>query len=101
MNTACKGTLAFLRAHKHNLGALTGQDARALAAIAHCWELYAMSDSDGQEAALRAIKALLGAMQPHTRPLAREAIAYTLDWGDRDRLWPRVEFRHDGNGSRR
>lgn len=86
----CVSVYAFLRAHKHNLGALTGQDSRALSAIAHVWELYAASDDDGREAALRAVRALLSAMQPKTRYLAREAIAHTLDWGDRDRLWPIV-----------
>lgn len=86
----CVGVRTFLRANKHDLGALTGQDSRVLSAIAHCWELYAASDRDGQEAALRAIRALLSAMQPKTRCLAREAIAYSMDWSDRDRLWPIV-----------
>lgn len=87
---ACAGLRAFLRAHKHDLGALTGQDSRALNAIVHAWELYACSDEEGQRGALAAVSALLPAMQPHTRDLAREAIAYVLDWGDRDRLWPLV-----------
>jgi hypothetical protein len=90
LKPACVGLLAFLRAHKCNLGELTGQDNRALAAIVHCWELYACSDEDGQRGALEAVRALLPAMQPKTRYLAREAIAYVLDWPDRERLWPLV-----------
>ena len=73
------------------LAALTGQDARALRAIAACWGLYASSDEDGRRGALAAIQALLPAMQPQCRPFARELIAQQLDWSDRERLWPLVE----------
>jgi hypothetical protein len=69
------------------LGALTGQDFRALAAIAKCWELYACSDDVGAKAALSAVRALLPAMQPQCRFFAKELIARSLDWKDRDRLW--------------
>jgi hypothetical protein len=69
---------------------LTGQDSRALSAIAACWKLYALSDDDGARAALDAVRALLAAMQPKCRPFARELIAFALDWGDRARLWPLV-----------
>lgn len=72
------------------LGALTGQDSRALGAIARCWDLYACSDDDGARAALAAVRALLAAMQPQCRFFARELIARSLDWSDRDRLWPLV-----------
>jgi hypothetical protein len=72
------------------LGALTGQDTRALNAIAACWKLYSNSDDDGQAAAIVAIRALLGGMQPTTRWLARELIPWALDWDDRARLWPLV-----------
>lgn len=72
------------------LGMLTGQDSRALAAIAACWQLYASSDDDGAAAALAAIRALLHGMQPKCRPFARELIAFAMDWGDRERLWPLV-----------
>lgn len=84
--------IAWLRANgqRHALAALTGQDASALAAIAHAWELYARADGDGQRAALAAVRALLLAMQPKCRPLARELIARSLDWHDRARLWPLV-----------
>lgn len=72
------------------LGALTGQDRRALSAISECWELYASSDSKGEIAALDAVRALLLALQPQCRVFAKELIAHSLDWSDRDRLWPLV-----------
>ena len=75
---------------KGSIGALTGQDKRALDAIVPCWELYACSDEDGQRAAIAAIRALLLGMQESTRWIARELIPYALDWSDRDRLWPLV-----------
>jgi len=75
---------------KNSLAALTGQDASALDAIAECWDLYARSDSDGRAAALAAVRALLKAMQPSTRWIARELIPFALDWHDRERLWPLV-----------
>jgi hypothetical protein len=74
-----------------SLGMLTGQDARALGAISACWELYSNSDEPGQRAALAAVRALLPALQPQCRPFARELIAFSLDWSDRERLWPQVE----------
>ena len=73
-----------------SLGMLTGQDSRALEAIGACWELYANSDADGSAGALAAIEALLPAMQSKCRGFARELIARSLDWGDRERLWSRV-----------
>jgi len=73
------------------LGALTGQDARCLSAIAACWELYAGSDEDGGQAALAAVQALLPGMQEKCRPFARELIAFALDWTDREKLWPLVQ----------
>jgi hypothetical protein len=75
---------------KGSLGALTGQDTRALSAIVACWELYSNSDDDGQRGALAAVRALLPAMQASTRWLARELIPYALCWDDRERLWPLV-----------
>ncbi len=79
--------LRWLKENGHELGALTGQDRTALLAIAHCWELYAKGDEGGARAAGMAARVLVGAMQPHTRPLAKELIAFALDWGDRDRVW--------------
>lgn len=73
------------------LGMLTGQDSRALAAVAHCWHLYSSSDEDGARGALEAVRALVPALQPQCRPFARELIAQALDWQDRDRLWPLVQ----------
>jgi len=70
-----------------SLAALTGQDTRALNAIVACWELYSCSDEDGQRGALDAVRALLPAMQPSTRWIARELIPFVLEWGDRGRLW--------------
>lgn len=69
---------------------LTGQDSRALGAIAACWKLYACADDKGGRAALDAVRALLAALQPKCRPFARELIPFALDWDDRGRLWPLV-----------
>lgn len=74
-----------------DLAMLTGQDTRALRAIGWCWELYSSSDERGQTAARRAVMCLLHGMQPKCRFLARELIAYALDWPDREKLWPTVE----------
>lgn len=87
--TVCKSGPKWLR---HNfggmaLGALTGQDARALSAFLHLVELYAVSDAEGQRYALAAMTSTALAMQSSTRWLARESIAHVLDWSDRDRLW--------------
>jgi hypothetical protein len=71
-------------------GVITGQDRRALHAVAACWSLYAGSDDDGREAALSAIRLLLHGMQPQCWGFARELIAQSMDWSDRERLWPRV-----------
>lgn len=70
-----------------SLAMLTGQDKRALSAVAHCWALYAGSDEDGALGALQAVQALLPALQRSTRDFARELIAQSLDWHDRDWLW--------------
>jgi hypothetical protein len=70
-----------------SLAALTGQDKRTLDAIVACWQLYAVSDRDGQRAALDAVRALLPAMQARMRRIARELIPYALDWTDREALW--------------
>lgn len=84
------GPLGWLKANKHDLGMLTGQDRRALLAIAACWELYASADYLGQKAAVAGVRNLLEGMQLKCRPLAKELIAFALDWGDRDRLWAEV-----------
>jgi hypothetical protein len=74
-----------------SLGALTGQDKRALDAVAALWTLYAACDEEGEAAALAAIRALLPAIQPQCRAFARELIPFALDWSDRERLWARVD----------
>lgn len=73
-----------------SLAMLTGQDSRALDAIVACWELYACGDDDGRFEALVAVRSLLCAMQPTTRWIAKELIPFSLDWGDRDRVWSLV-----------
>jgi hypothetical protein len=73
-----------------SLAMLTGQDTRALDAIAACWVLYASSDDDGAAGALTAVRALLPALQPQCRGFARELIAWAMDWSDRAKLWPLV-----------
>lgn len=78
---------------RHGLGALTGQDGWALTAISACWELYSASDEDGQRAALEAVRNLIAALQPQCHPFARELIACSLDWSDRERLWALVTQR--------
>ena len=74
-----------------SLAMLTGQDTRTLGAVAHCWSLYARSDQAGQSGALAAVRALLPALQTKCHGFARELIAQSLDWSDRDRLWPLVQ----------
>jgi len=69
---------------------LTGQDSYALDAIAACWDLYAAGDGAACKAAIAAVRALLPAMQEKCRPLARELIAHSMDWSDRDRVWALV-----------
>jgi hypothetical protein len=73
-----------------SLGMLTGQDFRALHAIAGCWQLAVNSDSDGEAGALAAVRALLPALQPKCRLFARCLIPFAGDWEHIDRYWPRV-----------
>jgi hypothetical protein len=77
---------------RDHLGMLTGQDKRALGAVAACWELYASSDEAGQHAAIYAIRMLLVGMQPKCWFFIRELIPYALDWGDRDRLFALIDI---------
>lgn len=74
-----------------SLGMLTGQDARLLAAISACWEVYSCADEAGERAALEAIRSLVAVLRPQCHPFARELIAFTLDWSDRAPLWRLVE----------
>jgi hypothetical protein len=69
---------------RHDLGALTGTDHRALNAIAACWELYAHTQDPR---ALDAASAALHFLQPKCWRFAKELIARSMDWEDRDRVW--------------
>jgi hypothetical protein len=88
----CVDALNWLQSNKHGLGMLTGTDARALKAIAHCWDLYAVADDPAL--VLAAIAMLLGTMQPKCWIFAKELIAHTLDWADRDRVWRLLVSNH-------
>lgn len=88
--TECDGDPRSPAEFPGGVGMLTGQDFRALDAIANCWLLYASGDAAAERAALDAVRVLLPAMQPKCRPFARELIAYAMDWNDRARLWPLV-----------
>jgi hypothetical protein len=92
---ACSDARFWLKVNGHSLGALTGQDSRALSAIAHCWDLYAAGDAAGEQGALHAVVSLLRTMQPKCWPLARELIARSMDWDDRARVWRLVELTLD------
>lgn len=70
-----------------SLAPLTGQDKRALGAIAACWQLYASSDERGANAAIQAVAWLLAGMQPSAWHVARALIAHSMDWSDIDRVW--------------
>ena len=72
------------------LSVCTGQDIRALTAVAACWERYTVADEPGEQAALQCVRELLTAMEPHCWIFARALIARSMDWRDRDRLWPMV-----------
>ncbi len=82
------------------LAALTGQDMRALGAIAYCWHLYASSDDDGRTGALAAVMMLLPAVQKQCHCFARELIAQSMDWDDRARLWNLLALRAASNEDR-
>lgn len=87
---ACLEAMRWLRSHRINLAPLTGQDSRALEAIAHVWQLHAVSDDAGKAAAIAAVRALRGAMQRSCTPIAKELIALAGDWSDREPLWSLV-----------
>lgn len=77
------------RLRKGCLAALTGTDTRALSAFVSCLELY--SNTDRPDRALHAAALVVGEMQESTRWIARELIPFVLDWGDRERLWPKIQ----------
>jgi hypothetical protein len=80
----------WLHSNGHDLAGLTGSDTQALIAIAACWDLSGFCDERGK--VIAAIAELLDCVQEKYHHLARELIAKSLDWGDRDRLWPLVEL---------
>jgi hypothetical protein len=82
--------LRWLRANKHDLAPLTGQDTRALLAIAAAWRLYCNSDHDGQRATLRAIDELLRCMQPKCWRFAKAVIPWAADWSHERQWWDRL-----------
>lgn len=79
----------WLKANGHKLGFLTGTDSKALAAFVPMVELYAYC---GHLSVLRAAGVAMSEAQLPAQQLARELIAFVLDWGDRERLWPHVEY---------
>lgn len=83
---SCAEALWWLDANGHSLAPLTGTSTKALLAVAHLWQLYAYSRSD---AVLRAVRELLPSLGSCCG-LARELIAWAMDWDDRERLWPLV-----------
>jgi hypothetical protein len=84
-----------LRANGHAaaLAALTGTDARALAAIAACWQLYAV---DRSPRVIEAVARLVGSMQPKCGALAGTLIPWALDWSDEAPVWAAVVSRFPG-----
>lgn len=76
---------------RDQLAMLTGQDKKALAAIAACWQLFFGADAEGESAAAYAITVLLQGLQPKCHFFAKELIAFAGDWSDRDRAWRLIE----------
>jgi hypothetical protein len=80
--------LRWLRANRHELGALTGTDTRALLAIAACWRLY--FNADDQASVIRAVVELLQSMQPKCWRYAKALIPWVGDWSDEGPIWAQV-----------
>jgi hypothetical protein len=80
--------LQWLRANKHDLGALTGADTRALLAIAACWRLYWCADYPA--AVLAAIGHLLRCMQPKCWKFAKALIPWAGEWSHEPLLWNKL-----------
>ena len=73
------------RIKKGTLAPLTGTDFRALEAFVAFVKLYSYTND---RRLLKGAFVALSAMQESTRWVARELIAFVLDWSDRERLWP-------------
>lgn len=80
------------RTHRAELGALTGQDRRALATFVHGLELFATADEAGQICALTAMRAAVIAMQEKTQYIAKRCIPHVLDWHDEKHIWAKIGF---------
>lgn len=88
----CKALRSWLlvQGRRSQLAALTGQDSRALDAIAHLAHLYAAADREGRRAAVSAIGATVEAMQPHLRPLALDALTHATDSTTALGMWAEI-----------
>lgn len=91
----CQDALQWLKQRGWSLAPLTGQDAAALAALAHCWQLWTRGDEVGRHAAVDAAAALLDGCQEIVWPMARELIAHAGDWGHRSEVWTKVVKRFE------
>lgn len=77
----------WLRDNGHSLGALTGQDWRALRAAVQVADLWLNADYEGQTQAAIAFNACVRSMQRSTWYLAFHSIAHVGDWSHRITLW--------------
>jgi hypothetical protein len=85
----CQQVPAWLKGRlgKQALAPLTGQEGVALSAFAHVVALWGRSDSNGRRLAVIAGRAIVLAMQPETRGLAKASIPCILDWSHEAELW--------------
>lgn len=65
----------------------TGQDWAALKAFAHLIELYLYGDLDGRRSSISAMAAVVLAMQPQARRLAKTMIPHVADWSHENEIW--------------
>ncbi len=90
----CKSVLPWLRDNlgKGALGCLTGQSGRALAAAVQIVGLYSYCDQEAEAHVLSAFRSVVMCMPPDQRELAYHAIAYVLNWSDREKIWARAQI---------
>lgn len=79
--------LQWLKGNGHELGALTGTDHKALAAIDALFTLYAYTR---KSTVLVAVRFTLAEMQASTRQLAKPLIARAMDWSDVEAVWDTI-----------